>query len=396
MLLRRCVIVLFEARESVAFDLELLLRGETGLRSTLHWIALAPHLDQEVEIDAAQRELLGAVGETQWLPRATLERMHPAATIDALLGIGLLISDADEHAHWRERDAKLRDTYWKPLSAAGHYFNRWQAVRAGEAAKEAGLRTTADLAERYGAPPPHYHAREDATARIALPRPPAGDLDRLLQRRTTCRNYDRARALDADAFTRLLHTVFAAQAAVELAPRSAAVKKTSPSGGGLHPTEAYLLVQNVEGIPPGLYHYHSGDHALEALAWSPAASEAGADPLHALADRFVAGQHWFADAHVLVILAPRFRRSFWKYRNHAKAYRALVLDVGHLSQTLYLAATERGLGAFITAAVNEVEIEQAFGLDPLDESPLAVCGFGWRAAERVTVEFDPLQQVWPD
>lgn len=396
MLLRRCVIVLFEARESVEFDLDLLLRGETGLRSTLRWVALAPHLEQEVEVDVAQRELLGAVGETQWLPRATLERAHPAATIDALLETGLLISDAEEHTHWRERDAKLRDTYWKPLSAAGHYFNRWQAVRAGEAAKEAGLRTTADLAERYGAPPPHYHARADATARIALPRPAPGELDRLLQRRTTCRNYDRARALDADAFTGLLHTVFAAQAAVELAPRSAAVKKTSPSGGGLHPTEAYLLVQKVEGIPPGLYHYHSGDHALEALAWS-AGDEAGdADPLHALADRLVAGQHWFADAHVLVILAPRFRRSFWKYRNHAKAYRALVLDVGHLSQTLYLAATERGLGAFITAAVNEVEIEQAFGLDPLDESPLAVCGFGWRAAERVTVEFDPLQQVWPD
>jgi SagB-type dehydrogenase family enzyme len=98
---------------------------------------------------------------------------------------------------------------------------------------------------------------------------------------------------------------------------------------------------------------------------------------------------------VFVIPVARFRRNFWKYRNHAKAYRALVLDVGHLSQTLYLAATELGLAAFITAAINEVDIETAFGLDPLEEGPLAVCGFGHRASERSEVELDPLHAVWP-
>ncbi|HET7556751.1 MAG TPA: nitroreductase family protein, partial [Rhodanobacteraceae bacterium] len=66
----------------------------------------------------------------------------------------------------------------------------------------------------------------------------------------------------------------------------------------------------------------------------------------------------------------------------------------HLSQMLYLAATELNLGAFITAAVNEVEIEQAFGLEPMEEGPLAVCGFGVRAGEKVTVEFDPAGKVW--
>jgi len=98
---------------------------------------------------------------------------------------------------------------------------------------------------------------------------------------------------------------------------------------------------------------------------------------------------------VLAIAVSRFRRNFWKYRNHAKAYRALILDVGHLSQTQYLAATELGLAAFITAAINEVDIEQAFGLDPVEESPLAVTGFGIRAAERHEVEWDPLRAVWP-
>jgi hypothetical protein len=53
------------------------------------------------------------------------------------------------------------------------------------------------------------------------------------------------------------------------------------------------------------------------------------------------------------------------------------------------------LGAFITAAINEAEIEQAFELEPMSEGPLAVCGFGVRAADKVTVEFDPAHKVWP-
>ena len=121
----------------------------------------------------------------------------------------------------------------------------------------------------------------------------------------------------------------------------------------------------------------------------------GDDEATVLATRFVAAQTYFSVAPVLVIPASRFGRNFWKYRNHSKAYRALILDIGHLSQTLYLAATELGLGAFITAAVNEVDIEQAFGLDPLEEGPLAVCGFGYRGAERHEVEFDPNHAVWP-
>ena len=167
------------------------------------------------------------------------------------------------------------------------------------------------------------------------------------------------------------------------------LKKTSPSGGALHPTEAYLIVQRVEGIAPGLYHYRSVDHALQPLPWT-----AGEDALGQLATLAVAGQHWFADAHVLVALAPRFARNFWKYRNHAKAYRVCVLDAGHLSQTLFLAATEQGLGAFVTAAINEVDIEEAFGLTGYVDGPLAVCGFGIRADTMTTSEFDPNRKVW--
>lgn len=54
------------------------------------------------------------------------------------------------------------------------------------------------------------------------------------------------------------------------------------------------------------------------------------------------------------------------------------------------------MGAFITAAINEGDIEDAFGLDPMQEGVLAVTGFGYRGAHMDVLEFDPLQKVWPE
>jgi len=47
-----------------------------------------------------------------------------------------------------------------------------------------------------------------------------------------------------------------------------------------------------------------------------------------------------------------------------------------------------GLGAFITAAINEIELDQAFGIDGIAEGSLCVVGLGARASERRTLEFD--------
>ena len=63
------------------------------------------------------------------------------------------------------------------------------------------------------------------------------------------------------------------------------------------------------------------------------------------------------------------------------------MDAAHLSRTLYLVATELGLGAFVTAAINNVDIEERLGLDGYREGVLAVSGCGKPAAE--ASPFDP-------
>jgi len=384
--LRRCATVLFELREYCSFDFNSLISGGDGLALEQETLALAPHLMGSVAIDPAELIVLGGISSTRWCTRDELVGSCDTAVLDSLLAKGLLVAEDDALAVAVED--RVRNSHWWAPAAAMHYASRWQGIAAPEGARTSGPRPLSELYQSLGPPPPHTFERVSPEMRKALPVVPDTDFDALLDRRTTCRNFDTTRPLPLPAFAQLLRRVFGARGTAVVPPDVTVMKRTSPSGGGLHPTEAYLLVQHVEGVERGLYRYHPVAHALEPLR--SLTQEDAAE----LALRMVAGQEYFSDAHALVAMASRFPRSLWKYRNHTKAYRAAVLDVGHLSQTLYLCATEQGLAAYVTAAINEVDIEDAFSLDPLEQSPLTVSGFGWRSSDQQTVEFDPLQRCW--
>jgi putative peptide maturation dehydrogenase len=388
MQVRRCAVVLVEPRERLDFDLAKLVAGGTGVDTVREWIALAAHLDQETVLDAHEVHALGTFSPEQWqaLEFALAERN--AEAVVGLMAKGLLINDSDEHAAVRRSDEQVRASHWLGISAALHRHTRWNGVDTLEAERRFCSETDRPFLERLGAPESPVRERVEPDRRIALDKPADSALENLIRQRVTCRNWDTRRPLSAEDFANTLFRTFAARA-ISDEPGITVMKRAVPSAGGLHPTEAYLLVQNVEGVQPGLYHYHPVEHALEPLAELAPADSA------ALALRLVAGQRHFMHAHVLIVLASRFRRTFWKYRNHAKAYRAVILDAGHLSQTLYLAAAERGLAAFITAAVNERDIEEIFGLYPLLDGVLGVRVFGWRGERIDEVEFDPLGSVWP-
>ncbi len=385
MKLRRCTTVMFEPREEVSLGLEAILAGRADVTTQTTWLALAAHLDQSVPVSPAQRELLGSLSSRQWTESSDVAGAR--ADWEALLEAGLLISDGDEHARHRQRDEGMRDGHWWPLAALVHRHARWSGVNSAAQMRDSAMVTAKDLRRQLGAPPPTVQAHPGTYQ--PLPAVGATAYDQLLERRTTCRNFDATRPVDLEQLAQLLQRTVKAQAVVEMDADTAFLKKNVPSGGGLHPTETYLLVQRVEGLEPGLYHYHPVQHALLAL---PRHCER---PLRDVAEAMLSGQDWFADAAAHLVLVPRFARTNWKYRNHAKAYRALLLDVGHISQAVYMAATEAGLAAFVTAAINEVDTEAVFALDGVTQSPVAIMGVGWRSATLDTAEFDPNKVVWP-
>ncbi len=409
MQLRRCAVVWLEPRELATFQLENLLAGGTGVVSRLAWFAHAPHLGTAIEIAADAVPLLGCLGAVDWLQRDRLDACYGAETVDALLAAGLLLAKPDDEIALADDD--FREQSWYPPAAVAHLAGRWEAIDAIASMAAQDLDSNEGLLRQHGAPPPCEADAACMEASLRLPVQARDDFDTLLDSRATCRNFDTDAVLPLVTFSQLMGRVFGARGSGHPTPDFAVFKRTSPSGGALHPTDCFLIVQRVQGIAPGLYRYRIDGHALEPMAAQiapPQPGDVGTQPLgtaaarawtqeelHAFANIVVAGQDFFANAPVLCILAPRFHRNFWKYRNHAKAYRVCVLDVGHLSQTLQLCATQAGLGPFITGAINEVDIERAFGMTGYAQSPLAVCGFGQRAATLVNSEFDPNRLVWP-
>jgi putative peptide maturation dehydrogenase len=222
-----------------------------------------------------------------------------------------------------------------------------------------------------GPPPSPFHVLDGVTARHRLPDPRLfSPLTQLLTERKTIRIFDQANPITVQELSTLLYYTYGAQGIAATEQGHASLRKTSPSGGGMHPVEAYPLIITVRGQPSGLYHYSVARHELE-LMQPMTVHEA-----QRYAEVFALGQSYFRSANAMFILTARWYRSFWKYPRSHKAYRVVHLDAGHLSQTLYLLCSQLGLGAFFTGAVNDINIEEVLGLDPLQEGVIGISGCG--------------------
>ena len=365
------------------------------VRRTRHLVLAAPGDDaaaalrvlslltgSRAELSFDEVRVLVGLSTRRWVWRVDHEAISLASR-------GLLVSDerGEPFEDLRRRDAELTALGWHPAAAAFLVGTRWDGTRV-TAQRRDGSRPPRP--PRVGAPQSPFHLREG-------PRMPLSavthedELHRLLHLRRTTRSFDSSRPVTKLELATLLHSVWGAHASAPLAHGDLAIRKTSPSGGGLHPVEVYPFVRRVEGVEPGIYHYRSGDHELVRLR------ALDGDACLELLERATAWQWYFADADVVFVMTARFARSFWKYRRHAKILRAIFLEAGHLSQTFYLLCTQLGLGPYITAAVDDAELERALELDPLFEAPVAVCGCGRAPIQRSPLdpEFRPLSSSGP-
>lgn len=230
---------------------------------------------------------------------------------------------------------------------------------------------------RHGPPPPHFHSVGEGTP-FELPLvETGGSLYEALAGRRTARAFDETAPLGREPLATLLYEVFGCRGYTVIHPEVVALRKSSPSGGGLHPIEVYPLIQRVEGLEPGLYHYAVESHALESVA--------RVDPAEALRV-FSAGQTWLGTAAAAFILTARFDRVFWKYRRQAKAYGTVLMDAGHLSQSFYLVCADLGLACSFTDVINGANVEEALGLDGVAEGAVALLACGLPAEERSPLE----------
>jgi putative peptide maturation dehydrogenase len=376
---RRTVYFFVHCHDRPTLDVRALLQGvaRADTRQQLHSISILR--GDEVAIS---REELDAALE---FPSAEWTNVDPdrEAEVEALARKGLVVVDSvdEELTELRRRDERLNANEWNLYAAAYHFLTRWRDVdiRAGgpdegSVSDDLTAQSAAMLegfVQQFGPPPHPFHQVEQARGHRELPLVDRdGGLYDVLLRRKTTRGYDRTRSVAVEELSTILRYVFGCHGLATLVGNFECMKRTSPSGGALHAIEAYPLVSGVAGLDSGLYHYRASDHSLELL------DALSADDVSSLATDFMCGQTYLGAAHVSVVLTARYYRSFWKYRRHQRVYAALLMDAAHLSQTLYLVATELELGAYVTAAINSSAIDERLGLDPVSEGALAVVGFG--------------------
>ena len=196
------------------------------------------------------------------------------------------------------------------------------------------------------------------------------EFPRVLRERRTWREFGKD-PVAKETLGRLLHLSFGVQGWGRIPGGGRFALKTSPSGGGLHPLEAYILVRNVRGIARGVYHYDAVGHRLQGIRRGATSAEI---------QKLLAGQWWFRDAAFVVFLGAVFHRTQWKY-DYPRAYRAVLAEAGHLCQTFCLTSTWLGLAPFCTMAFADTRIEALLKLDGISESVIYVMGGGTRPKE---------------
>ena len=200
-----------------------------------------------------------------------------------------------------------------------------------------------------------------------------------LTKRRTCRDFD-ASSVSLAAVANMLFASFGDQRSSDPTlpdgVRTYGFRRTSPVAGGLQCTEPYLWAINVDGLQPGIYHYLSCRHQLEVVT--------DGIPDHPIGT-YLCNQHWANDMAFAVIMTCRFDKMWWKYA-HSRAYRAMLMEVGHLSQTLNLSITASGLHPWLTGYFHDKEISSLLGCTPEVEHPIFVVGAGGGSGSSVSRE----------
>ncbi|HET7218282.1 MAG TPA: SagB family peptide dehydrogenase [Vicinamibacterales bacterium] len=279
------------------------------------------------------------------------------AVIEKMVALGLL----ERSDRPRDRRALAMDVLapWNPQ--AGFFHTTTRDVRFTPRA--AALRKQRAKAARL--PPPPAIKRYPGAPRVDLPPAPAHDeFAAVLRARRTWRRYSSA-AVTRDEMATLLALTAGVQQWIETDDVRLPLK-TSPSGGARHSIECYLVVRAVSGLKSGIYHYAPDRHALVRIA--PAVTPARMRA-------YVPTSEYFANASAMVFFTVIFDRLLWRYP-YARAYRAALIECGHLCQTFCLTATRLGLAPYSVMGLADSIIEQDLGIDGIRESVLYAAGVG--------------------
>jgi SagB-type dehydrogenase family enzyme len=260
-----------------------------------------------------------------------------------------------------ERDNEYRDRWEWGATAGLFHFSIKDERFADRAETEAAL----TVRTRRRASPELVQRDQGDDASVELGEPDGRDpLIDLMWSRRSRRSFGSA-SIGADQLGRVLYSGLGITGEVHDPLLGTMPLSMTPSGGARNPYEAYVYARSVAGFDPAVYHYDARDHALAPVA-RPPLPPAGA---------LLSGQAWADDAGAIVFLVARFERTMWKY-GHPNSYRVVLIEAGHIAQNLLLTATDEGLCAAPTAALQDAPLEALLGLGGIAESVVYAVALG--------------------
>jgi SagB-type dehydrogenase family enzyme len=141
--------------------------------------------------------------------------------------------------------------------------------------------------------------------------------------------------------------------------------RTAPSAGSKRPMEIYLIVNNVEGLERGIYHYAVKKHSLEKIK----SGNFSKDIISAGLEQAMLG-----DANVTIVITAIFDRIRQKYAE--RGFRYSYMEAGHISQNIYLQSASLGVGSVCVGAFFDEKVNELIGIDGIDEAAIYLHAVG--------------------
>ncbi|MDR3583976.1 MAG: SagB/ThcOx family dehydrogenase [Desulfosporosinus sp.] len=221
----------------------------------------------------------------------------------------------------------------------------------------------------FGKPQPPIQLDFDMTQPLVkLPKPTeimteSVDVRKIIEQRKSIRSYSTVPL----TIEQLSYLLWCTQGVKEIFQGTTTLRNV-PSAGARHAFETYLLINNVDGIPPGLYRFLVLQHSLIRVRLD----EDIADKI----TKACLNQNFIKSSAVTFIWVAVPYRMNWRYGE--RGYRYLYLDVGHVCQNLYISAESINCGTCAIAAYSDDELNQILGLDGKEQFVIYLATVGMK------------------
>jgi SagB-type dehydrogenase family enzyme len=135
--------------------------------------------------------------------------------------------------------------------------------------------------------------------------------------------------------------------------------RAAPSAGSTFPCEIYVAALAIEGLESGLYHFSPREFSLRKLR--------GADETFALLVRAGANPEALRRTTGALLVSTIFCRSTWRFGD--RGFRMALLDAGHLTENLVVAADGLGVDTLVNLRLDDAATRELIGLEI--EAPFA-------------------------